>query len=80
MATGEERQAEVRQKPGSMSSWNITAEQADPSKLPRPDLWLVLLWRLTELGLVAVRQLDQSAVLLVVEDLHPLHVPVHPWR
>ena len=33
--------------------------------------------RLTELRLVPVGHLDQSAVLLVVEDLHPLHITIH---
>lgn len=32
--------------------------------------------KLTQLSLVAIRQLDQSTVLLVVEDLHPLHITI----
>lgn len=35
---------------------------------------------LTELSLVAVRQLDQSTVFFVVENLHPLDITVDSCR
>lgn len=63
--------------------WRVFSSRMLPDALKPANrcrrMWTANGHPLTELGLVPVRHLDKSTVLLIVEDLHALSITVHPF-